>query len=81
MINFKVLWTIDGRRHVSVVSYDKASAEHRVAELQAEGATDIETVATKPGEKVEVEQPRTGRIVQRRHTECRSIKPGQEIIQ
>lgn len=67
MDNFKVLWTLDGRRHVSVVSYDQASADQRVAEL-AKVATDVEKVAVKPGKTVEVVQPRTGRVVQRKHS-------------
>jgi hypothetical protein len=65
--NFKVLWTLGGRRHVSVVSYDRASADQRMAEL-AKVATDVEKVSVPPGETVEVVQPRAGRVVQRRHT-------------
>jgi hypothetical protein len=64
----KVLWTAAGERHVSVVSYDRPSAENRMEELRAQGATDITTVTVKPGETVAVEQPRTGRVVQRKHT-------------
>lgn len=40
----------DGRRMVSAVSYDKPSAEHRQAALEAEGATNIEIVKVKPGQ-------------------------------
>jgi hypothetical protein len=69
MISIKILWTdTEGVRHVSVCGYDEPSAQHRIRDLRAGGATDIETVKTKPGETVEVEQPRTGRIVQRKHT-------------
>jgi hypothetical protein len=68
VINIKVLWTMGGRRHVSVVSYDQPSAEHRMDELRARGASDITTVVVKPGETAEIEQPRTGRVVQRKHT-------------
>jgi hypothetical protein len=71
MENRKVLWTQNGRRHVSVCSYDKASAQQRADELQGQ-ATDIVIVTVKPGETVEVDQPRTGRIVQRKHTRSTS---------
>jgi hypothetical protein len=64
--NFKVLWTTAGVRHVSVVSYDAKSAKERVEEL-AKTATDVEMVPVKPGETVTVEQPRRGRVVQRKH--------------
>lgn len=69
MINIKVLWTdANGKRHVSSVSYDKGSAEHRMERLRSEGATDVESVAVKPGETVEVQQPVKGRVVQRKYT-------------
>lgn len=75
MESFKVLWT-DGPsdrrvRHVSVVSYDAESAKQRVEEL-SRTATDVKMVPVKPGETVDVEQPRTRRIVQRKHTANRS---------
>jgi hypothetical protein len=66
--NRKVLWTdTAGTRHVSVCGYDKASAQHRADELRGK-ATDIAIVTVKPGETVEVDQPRPVRIVQRKHT-------------
>ncbi len=68
MQNIKILWTKGGRRNVSVVSYDRPSADDRVERLRAEKASDIETVVVKPGQVIEVEQPRTGRVVQRRYT-------------
>ncbi|MFE9525165.1 hypothetical protein [Streptomyces sp. NPDC006631] len=71
MESFKVVWTEAGVRRVSVVSYDKASAEHRIRTLP-EGTSDPEMVPVKPGETVVVEQPRRGRVVQRKHTVKRS---------
>jgi hypothetical protein len=68
MENLKVLWTIDGRRHVSVVAYDSGSADDRMARLRSEGATDVVSVGVKPGETVEVAQPTARRVVQRKHT-------------
>ncbi|MFD6534904.1 hypothetical protein [Streptomyces goshikiensis] len=52
MENYRVTWVRarDGRAMVSAVSYDRPSAEHRKADLEAEGATDIEIVKVKPGE-------------------------------
>lgn len=67
MESFKVLWTEAGVRHVSVVSYDRASAKHRMSTLP-ESASDVEMVPVKPGETIDVEQPRRGRVVQRKHT-------------
>jgi hypothetical protein len=67
VINYKVLWTIDGRRSVSVVSYDKPSAEQRAAELRRT-ATDVEIVAVKPGQSVMVVQNPPARIVRRKYT-------------
>lgn len=69
MINIKVLWTdTTGVRHVSVCGYDKASAQHRVDQLRADGATDVETVAVKPGQDVMVVQKPPVRIVRRKYT-------------
>jgi hypothetical protein len=68
MENLRVVWTEGGRRKVSAVAYDRGSAEHRMARLRAEGATDVEAVSVKPGETVEVEQPPRGRVVQRKYT-------------
>jgi hypothetical protein len=65
--SFKVLWTEAGVRHVSVVSYDRASAAHRMSKMP-EGVEDVEMVPVKPGETVTVEQPSRGRVVQRKHT-------------
>ncbi len=52
MVNYRVKWVRlqDGRRMVSGVSYDLASAENRKAELGAEGASEIEIVKVKPGQ-------------------------------
>jgi hypothetical protein len=66
--NIKVVWTKDKVRRASLVSYDRVSAEHRMERLRAEGATDITTVHVKPGEDYVPEQPRQGRVVQRKHT-------------
>uniref|UniRef100_A0AAU3I9R0 DUF2188 domain-containing protein n=1 Tax=Streptomyces sp. NBC_01393 TaxID=2903851 RepID=A0AAU3I9R0_9ACTN len=69
MENIKVLWTVNGQRYVSVVSYDRASAEDRVRTLEAdERVSDIETVNVPPGDTVEVTQKPSGRIVNRKHT-------------
>lgn len=54
MKNYGLTWTDpDGVPHASVVSYDKASAEQRKAELEAGGCTDVRIVETKPGELLE----------------------------
>jgi hypothetical protein len=67
--NIKVLWTRDGQRHVSVVSYDRPSADRLVSELEADPAvSDVETVSVRPGETVEVAQKPQGRTVQRKYT-------------
>jgi hypothetical protein len=51
MQNFGLTWTgPDGTPRAAAVSYDKPSAEHRKARLEAGGATDVEIVETKPGE-------------------------------
>ncbi|MFJ6722239.1 hypothetical protein [Streptomyces sp. NPDC091259] len=52
MENYRVMWVRarDGRAMVSTVSYDQPSAEHRKADLETEGATDIRIVKMKPGE-------------------------------
>ncbi|MDX3260768.1 hypothetical protein PV336_16225 [Streptomyces sp. MI02-2A] len=52
---------------MSVCSYDAPSAQDKVNRLPA-GSTDIMIVTVKPGETVKVDQPRTGRVVQRRYT-------------
>jgi hypothetical protein len=53
--NIKVLWTRDGQRHVSVVSYDRPSADRQVSELEADPAVS------------DVQKPQ-GRTVQRKYT-------------
>jgi hypothetical protein len=51
MKNYSLTWTdSDGTPRAAAVSYDKPSAEHRKARLEADGATDVEVVETKPGE-------------------------------
>ncbi|MFD6465370.1 hypothetical protein [Streptomyces goshikiensis] len=52
MDNYRVKWVRahDGRAMVSAVSYDKPSAEHRQAALEAEGATAIEIEKVQPGQ-------------------------------
>lgn len=52
MENYRVTWVRaeDSRPMVSGVSYDRPSAEHRKAALEAEGAADIEIVKVKPGQ-------------------------------
>ncbi|MER6253721.1 hypothetical protein ABT224_20430 [Streptomyces sp. NPDC001584] len=52
MDNYRVTWVRarDSRPMVSAVSYDQPSAEHRKADLEAEGATDIKIVKVQPGE-------------------------------
>ncbi|WP_033356184.1 hypothetical protein, partial [Kitasatospora aureofaciens] len=39
-----------GKGRASTVAYDKPSAEHRKAELEAAGATDVKVVPIRPGE-------------------------------
>ncbi|MFB7359602.1 hypothetical protein [Streptomyces gardneri] len=49
---YKLTWTKAGRaeRQVSVVNYDKASAEHYKTRKQAEaGISDVQIVPVKPG--------------------------------
>lgn len=43
-----------GRKRVSVVSYNKPSAEHRKERLEGEGCADVEIVETKPSQRPEV---------------------------
>jgi hypothetical protein len=62
------MWVKDGKRHVSAVSYDKASAHDRMVRLEKEGAVDVEMVSVKPGETLHVDHPRTGRSVRRKYT-------------
>ncbi|MEU2453857.1 hypothetical protein ABZ605_27740 [Streptomyces sp. NPDC012765] len=52
MENYRVKWmrARDSQPMVSAVSYDLPSAEHRKADLEAEGATDIEIVKVQPGQ-------------------------------
>ncbi|WP_239516513.1 MULTISPECIES: hypothetical protein [unclassified Streptomyces] len=52
MVNYRVRWVRarDGKAMVSAVSYDQPSAEHRKADLEAEGATDIKIVKVRAGE-------------------------------
>lgn len=52
MVNYRVKWVRAsyGKAMVSAVSYDQPSAEHRKADLEAEGATDIKIVKQRPGE-------------------------------
>lgn len=52
MQSFKIRWTEDGRVRTSAVSYGASSAEHRKAELEDQGATDVEIVSVKPGEEL-----------------------------
>jgi len=57
MKNYGLTWTDPaGVPRAAAVSYDKASAEHRQARLEADGCTDVEVVETKPGE---LAQPRS----------------------
>jgi hypothetical protein len=67
VISYKVLWTIKDRRFVSVVSYDKPSADQRADELRRT-ATDVEIVAVKPGQSVMAVQPMPVRLVRRKYT-------------
>ncbi|WP_428956250.1 hypothetical protein [Streptomyces sp. cg35] len=54
MQNYGLRWTSpDGKAHASAVSYDKASAEHEKARLEADGCTDVEVLPTKVGELLE----------------------------
>ncbi|MBH0246599.1 hypothetical protein I3W98_33095 [Streptomyces cavourensis] len=51
MQNFALTWTdAAGKRRASTVAYDKPSAEHRKAELEAAGATDVKVTPIRPGE-------------------------------
>ncbi|WP_420032198.1 hypothetical protein ACN2WE_04890 [Streptomyces sp. cg28] len=51
MQNYGIRWTdAEGKEHASAVSYDKASAEDRKAELVAAKCKDIEILPTKVGE-------------------------------
>jgi hypothetical protein len=65
--SFKVLWTdSNGHAHVSVVSYDKTSADRRAEELRGT-MTNVSVVPVFPPNWTFEQQPK-GRIVQRRHT-------------
>lgn len=50
MVSYRVKWTQDRTEHVSAVSYDSPSAEHRKARLETEGASAIQIVPVKPGQ-------------------------------
>ncbi|MEU2403455.1 hypothetical protein ABZ609_03885 [Streptomyces rubiginosohelvolus] len=51
MQSYALTWTdANGVRRASAVSYDKPSAGHRKAELEAGGATDVKVVPIRPGE-------------------------------
>ncbi|MFJ9101267.1 hypothetical protein ACIRJM_22700 [Streptomyces sp. NPDC102405] len=51
MHSYGLTWTdADGVPRASAVSYDKASADHRKAELEKAGATNIEILPVKPGD-------------------------------
>lgn len=53
MQSYGLTWTDpDGTARVSVVSYDRASADDRKRELEEGGASDVEVVATRPGERL-----------------------------
>jgi hypothetical protein len=67
--SFKVLWTdTNGHAHVSVVSYDKTSADRRAGELRGT-MTNVSVVPVfPPNWTFEGEERPKGRIVQRRHT-------------
>jgi hypothetical protein len=68
--NFKVLWTdANGHRKVSVVSYDRPSAEDRKRQLEPEMSDVVIVPVFPPNWDPEVEQPKPkGRVVQRKHT-------------
>jgi hypothetical protein len=64
--NFKVLYTRDGIRRVTTVSYSESAAATAAKQM---GGTVVGPF--KPGQVVEpedVKQPRARRIVQRKHT-------------
>ncbi|MBT3077672.1 MULTISPECIES: hypothetical protein [Streptomyces] len=51
MQNYALIWTDNsGKGRASTVAYDKPSAEHRKAELEAAGATDVKVIPIRPGE-------------------------------
>lgn len=51
MQNYALTWTdAAGKGRASTVAYDKPSAEHRKAELEADGATDVTISSIRPGE-------------------------------
>ncbi|MEU3528801.1 hypothetical protein AB0E62_33970 [Streptomyces sp. NPDC038707] len=51
MQSYSFTWTDPvGRHRASAVAYDKASADRRRKELEAEGCTDIEIVEVGPGQ-------------------------------
>ncbi|MGW3635649.1 hypothetical protein ACWD7F_36975 [Streptomyces sp. NPDC005122] len=53
MQNYGLTWTDpDGTARASIVSHDKASADHRKRELEDGGASGVEIVATQPGERL-----------------------------
>lgn len=55
MKSYWVTWTdTEGRKRVSVVSYNKTSAEHRKEQLEGEGCADVEIVETEPSQRPEV---------------------------
>jgi hypothetical protein len=69
MDNFKVLWTdTSGSAHVSVVSYDKTSAERRADELRVDMPAVSVVQVFPPNWTVEVAERPKGRVVQRKHT-------------
>ena len=54
MKNYGLTWTDpDGVPRVSVVSYDKSSADGRKERLEGSGCTKVRVVETKPGEVLE----------------------------
>ncbi|MEU7736582.1 hypothetical protein AB0B51_26345 [Streptomyces griseus] len=51
MQNYALTWTdATGKPRVSTVAYDMPSAEHRKAELEAGGNTDVTIAPIRPGE-------------------------------
>ncbi|MFF7142222.1 hypothetical protein ACFZB5_13370 [Streptomyces nodosus] len=51
MQNYGLTWTdTDGTPRASTVAYDKPSAGHRRADLEAAGCTNVEIIPVQPGQ-------------------------------
>ncbi|MFI9598961.1 hypothetical protein ACIHCX_03600 [Streptomyces sp. NPDC052043] len=56
MQNYALTWTDPtGKPRASAVAYDKPSAGHRQADLEAAGCTNVQIVPVKPGQLPDVQ--------------------------